>query len=133
MDTIAQIQSNKLLLNQTKAKLEIEIDTLHKEIDHVEQDALGVMNKVKMLVAAQVGRGAGMEAIMGEAYGRAKRGNFKSSQDYIDHLRESVSEARDAISQINDIVANLDSLERDQSNLNSRLGVWLQKTTDLLN
>jgi prefoldin subunit 5 len=133
MDNHQTIQSQKKLLQDTKVKLEREIDTLYKEIDHVEQDAFGVMNKVKMLVAAQVGRGAGMEAVMGEAYSRAKRGGFKDAHDYIDHLKESIEEARNAISKINEIIPNLDAIARDQSSLDSRLDTWVQKTQDLFN
>lgn len=133
MNTFETISDNKNRLLSTKESLKKEIDNLYKEIDQVENDAFGAMNKIKLLVAAQVGRGAGLEAVMGEGYARLKRGGFRDAQDYIDHLKSSIEEARQSISKIDQVLINIENIERDMRSLENQLGTWAKKADDLLN
>jgi prefoldin subunit 5 len=132
MDTSLLIDAKIKQLKDLKVRLEIEITTLNKEEDQVKNDAFGVMNHLKNLAASQIGRGTGLESMLGETYNRAKNKQFSSAQEYIDHLNQSIAEIRDYISHINQAIANLEKSHHDLDYLMNSVNTWIAKADDLL-
>ena len=132
MDTIQQLQAKIKQLIDLKIRLEIETTTLHKEVDQVKNEAFGVVNKVIKLASMQLGRGVGLESILGETYSRAKNRQFNNAQEYIDHLVESISEIRDYVSHIDQCVANLEKCQHDLEYQIQETNSWITKADDLL-
>jgi len=132
MDTARQIEAKIKQLKDLKTRLEIEITTLQKEEDIIKHESFGVVNRLQMLVAKQVGRGTGLENIFSETYSRAKNKEFDSAQEYIDHLNQSISEIREYMSHINEAVANLEKYHRDNDYLMNSVNIWLVRAEDLL-
>lgn len=127
MEELEKLQATIRILQEKRQRIEREIDSLHREIDDVKQDSFGLMNNLKMLIAQQISRGQGLESLMGEAYARARNKSFKSAQEYIDHLKESIDEARDAISKIDNIRINIEAVARDLSNDLQNVRRWLDE------
>ncbi|GEM_PF-6652204 len=132
MDTTILIDAKIKQLKELKIRLEIEITTLNKEIDQVKNDSFGLMNRLKQLAAKQIGRGTGLESILGETYNRAKNKEFNSAQEYIDHLHESIREIREYMSRINEAIANLEKLHHDLDYLMNSVNTWIAKADDVL-
>lgn len=133
MDKVTELDSYIAKLKDLKNRLSKEIDSIRSEIDQVENDALGMFNRVKALVAAQVMRQSGFETVLSESYSRAKNKEFKSAQEYLDHLHESISEIRGYISKIDQVVANLEKTKRDIEYQVNTASTWINKAKDLLN
>lgn len=131
MDYTDQIADAIKKLRMLDEKLGWEVNELNKSHDQAKNDLLGFGNKVKMLLAAQVGRGVGMEAIMGESYARAKHHQFDNINDYADHIRHSIDDAKNAKSKIADIIAHLEDCQRKKSALVAETKSWLDRANQI--
>ena len=132
MDTIQTITDKLNKLNLLKHFLEKEIDDFIKEIDQVESNTFGVMNRVKALIARQVVHNGGMNSFMTEVYSHAKNREFKNAQDYIDYLRQSIDATRGYISKVDQIYANLEKCQRDLSYKLEETKTWVIKADEII-
>ena len=131
MDTMHQIDEMLRRLHILKDSLHFEIDLLHKDIDHVENDTLGTMNKIKSLVTQHMTRSSGFEGAMGDAYSIKKHAEFNNAQDYIRHLKSNQERMRQVISKVENAISNVEKCKRDLSSQLSAIKIWMDKSEEL--
>lgn len=132
MDTTQEIEETLRKLHALKDVLHREIDHLYKDIDQVENDNLGTMNKIKSLLAQYLTRHSGIDSMMGDAYSVKKHTEFKNAHEYIEYLKSTQAHLRDVISKIDQVVSNLDKAQRDLSAQLESIRIWSEKADDLL-
>jgi prefoldin subunit 5 len=132
MDTTHQVEETLRKLHALRDALTREIDHLYKDIDQVENDNLGTMNKIKSLLAQYLTRHSGIDSMMGDAYSIKKHTEFKNAHDYIDYLKSTQTHLRDVITKIDQVLSNLDRAQRDLSTQLESIRIWSSKADDLL-
>lgn len=120
-------------LKQLRSKLEQEIDDYGREVQQVENDELGAMNRIKASVVRYMQVKSGTETVLGEAYAFKKNQEFNNARDYVDHLKQTAGHTRDAISKVDQIISNLEKTKSDLSYQLKEIDNWIDRADEVLN
>ena len=131
MDTVAQIETEVTKLKELKDNLTREIDELQKESYDVKDDAFGLSSNVKSLVATVMKYSSGLSGVLGETINHSVNKDFKSAQDYLDYISQTISHIREYISQIEQAIANLEKCKSDLNYQIQATQTWLNKSREL--
>jgi len=131
MDTIKKIEDEVTALKALKENLTHQIDQLQKESYEVKDDAFGLGNRVKTLMATTMKLSHGMNGVLGEIAHHLVDKKFESARGYLDYISQTISSIREYISNVDQVIANLEKCKNDLHYQIQATEPWLNKSKEL--